>query len=180
MRFPEWFRDWLSGLFDGWISEKTEKELPLADDESGVLPDAHLSRSVYSLSDYRCMPVHDVTMEIRGNKLITTGEALKISEAFGMGCEVTWWFKWDGRTYARVIEGYRSVDCADGIGTKDIPDGWMPFKGCGHYHGGDEALTWWDVAADVRGENIGYTASKVVSRRNDAESWRSGLVRVVS
>lgn len=145
------------------------------------LPSASFSRSAYSLDDYRSMPVHEVTMTIHGHNLTTRGEALKISQAFGMGCEITWWFKWDGKTHARVIEGYRAGDCADGTATKDIPAGWYPFRGCGYYHGDahtetTEALTWFDVEKDSRGENLGYSASKVVSKRNNAKAWRSGIV----
>ena len=168
---------WLRKLMP-WIDEMgDEPDEPEPVQPASDLPDASLSRCAYSLDEYRAMPVHDVTMQIKGNRLITVGDALKISEALGMGCEITWWFKWDGKTHARTIEGYRASDCADGIAAKDIPDGWMPYKGCGYRHGGDDALTWWDVEKDSRGENMGYSASKVVSRRNNATAWRSGIVR---
>jgi hypothetical protein len=157
-----------------WGKDKEKKEEE--NQEQDPLPDARLSRSAYSLDEIRAFPVHHVTMRIRGNNLVTTGECLKISEAFGMGCEITWWFKWDGKLHARCIEGYRASDCADGSASKDIPDGWYPFDGCGYFHEGDEALTWWDVEKDDRGENVGYSASKVISKRNNAEPWRTGVV----
>lgn len=174
----QWLIDLLKKLFVEWWQKK---DVPQSGDEQSqngdTLPDAHLSRCAYSLLELRAFPVHPVTMKLRGHNLVTTGEALKISEAFGMGCEITWWFRWDGKLYARTIEGYRASDCADGSASKDIPDGWLGFRGCGYFHEGEEGLTWWNVQDDPRGENVGYSASKVVSRRNNAEPWRSGIVR---
>ena len=169
---------WLKKLFERlakWFGWGKKQDKPDSE-PAPTLPAAEFSRCAYSPEEYEAMPVHPLTMRLHGNKLTVKGDALKLSEWNGMGCEVTWWYKWDGKTYARTIEGYRAGDCADGSASKDIPDGWHPRGGCGYYHDGEEGLTWWNVEDDRRGVNLGYTASKVVSRRNNAKAWRTDLI----
>ena len=173
---------WLAKLF-GW-KPSTPVEPPETPEEPSQ-PDHPIQNTSWGSNaygdEYWNWPVRPCEMSISGHMLTVKGDCLKIGEQFGMGAEVTWHYKWDGKPRSVVMEGLRVADCSDGVASKDIPAGWdkrndVPFVHSDAHTLPEKGITWHECESSPRGENLGYSASCVAKKRHNGQKWRTEII----